>query len=301
MPMMREIQGMERQSRSQRWRSWLQLTILAAFLTFAGLTVGNGGLPQVELYPKVEGISQADSRHLDEIKKLGGEAHFMERTPRFLGVFGGRDLLYYGFRGTAFDDDKLAEFVKAYGDRVWGLGLVNTSVTNAGLRHLASLPNIHDLALGSSDPIPGSARLPTQITDAGLVHLKDLTTLRGLHLGDLPVTDAGLDAIKDLPNLGGLYLWGTKVQGTGLGRLKSLPGLAVLYLDRSAITEEALSHLTGATNLQVLSLRGVALKRRGLKYLTLLPKLKQLDINNCGLEFEDIDDFQVACPAVKLE
>jgi hypothetical protein len=87
------------------WRSWLQLGILGAMLTFAGLTVGNGGLPQVELYPKAEGISRADSRHLDEIKKLGGEAHFMERTPRFLGVFGGRDLLYYGFRGTAFDDD----------------------------------------------------------------------------------------------------------------------------------------------------------------------------------------------------
>jgi Leucine Rich repeat len=298
---MREIQGMEPPSRSRQWRSWLQLAILGAFLTFAGLTVGNGGLPQVELYPKVEGISQADSRHLDEIKKLGGEAHFMERTPRFLGIFGGRDLLHYSFRDTAFDDEKLAEFVKMYGDRVWGLGLMNTSVTDAGLRHLASLPNIHDLALGSADPLPGSAPLPTQITDVGLVHLKGITSLRVLRLGDLPITDAGLDAIKDLPNLGGLYLWGTKVQGDGLGRLKSLPALAVLYLDRSAVTEEALSHLKGATNLQMLSLRGVPLTGRGLTYLTLLPKLKQLDINNCGLGFEDIDDFQVACPAVKLE
>jgi hypothetical protein len=75
----------------------------------------------------------------------------------------------------------------------------------------------------------------------------------------------------------------------------------VLYLDRSAVTEEALSHLNGATNLQMLSLRGVPLTGRGLKYLTLLPKLNQLDINNCGLGFEDIDEFQVVCPAVKLE
>jgi hypothetical protein len=296
-----EAQSVARSSRPPRWRSVLQLSILGLVLTFAGLTVGNGGLPEFELFPRTEGISEADSRHLDKIKKLGGEANFMERTPKFLGVFGGRDLLYYTFRGKAFDDDALARFVKAYGDRVWGLALVNTSVTDAGLRHLSGLPHIHDLDLGSADPLRGSAPLPTQITDAGLVHLKGMTSLRVLRLGDLPITDAGLDAIKDLPHLGGLYLWGTKVQGAGLGRLKSLPALAVLYLDRSALTEEALSHLKGATNLQMLSLRGVPLTGQGLKYLTLLPKLKQLDINNCGLGFEDIDDFEVACPAVKLE
>jgi hypothetical protein len=296
-----ESQMVARSSRPKRRRSWLKLTILGTVLTFAGLIVGHGGLPEFELFPRTEGISEADSRHLDEIKKLGGEANFMERTPKFLGVFGGRDLLYYTFRGKAFDDDALARFVKAYGDRVWGLALVNTSVTDAGLRHLSGLPHIHDLDLGSADPLRGSAPLPTQITDAGLVHLKGMTSLRVLRLGDLPITDAGLDAIKDLPHLGGLYLWGTKVQGAGLGRLKSLPALAVLYLDRSALTEEALGHLKGATNLQMLSLRGVPLTGRGLKYLTVLPKLKQLDINNCGLGFEDIDDFQVACPAVKLE
>jgi hypothetical protein len=36
----------------------------------------------------------------------------MERTPRFFGLFGGRELLYYSFRGPAFDDDALAWFVK---------------------------------------------------------------------------------------------------------------------------------------------------------------------------------------------
>jgi hypothetical protein len=32
-----------------------------------------------------------------------------------------------------------------------------------------------------------------------------------------------------------------------------------------------------------------------------LPKLNQLDIQGCGLSFEDLDDFQVACPAVTLD
>jgi hypothetical protein len=300
-PMLEEAITGERSSRPTRWRSWLALSILGAVLTFAGLTVGNGGLPPIELYPRVEGISKADSRHLDEIKKLGGEAHFMERSPRFLGVFGGRDLLYYTFRGTAFDDDALARFVEVYGDRVWGLGLLNTSVTDAGLRHLAGLPHIRNLALGSADPRPSAPAAPERFTDAGLVHFKGLTSLSSLQLGGLPIPDSGLDAIKDLPNLGGLYLWRTKVQGLGLGRLKSLPALAVLYLDGSPISEPALEQLKGATNLQCLSLVGVPLTGRGLNYLTTLPRLNQLDVNQCGLEFEDIDDFQVACPAVKLE
>ena len=69
----------------------------------------------------------------------------------------------------------------------------------------------------------------------------------------------------------------------------------------SDVSDTRLDNLKGATNLQVLSLRGIPLAGRGLRFLTLLPKLKQLDINTCGLGFEDIDAFQVACPAVKLE
>jgi hypothetical protein len=284
-----------------RWKSWFQLAIVGTVLTFAGLIVGSGGLPQIELYPKVEGISEADGRHLDEIKKLGGEANFMERTPRFLGLFGGRDLLSYVFRGKAFDDEALARFVKAYGDRVWGLYLVDTSVTDVGLRHLSSLPHIHDLGLGGADPLFRSGSLPAKITDAGLVHLNRLTTLQNLQLGDLPVTDAGLEAIKDLPNLGGLYLWGTQVKGNGIARLKSLPALAVLYLDRSAINEEALAHLKGATNLQMLSISGVPLTARALHSLKNIPRLTRLNIQGCGLDFEDINEFERVRPTVKLE
>jgi hypothetical protein len=284
-----------------RWRSRLGLCILAAVLTFVGLTIGNGGLPPVELFSRVEGISEADGRHLDEIKRLGGNAHFMVRTPRFLGLFGGSDLLAYDFQGPAFDDDALARFVKTYGDRVWGLSLVNTSVTDAGLRHVAGLPHIHQLGLGSGDPTPRAGPSLNRFTDAGLVHLKSLTSLQNLQLGGLPITDAGLDSIKDLPELGGLYLWRTRVRGQSLGQFKSLPMLAVLYLDESAVTEDAVGQLRGATNLQMLSLAGIPLTGRALRYLKAVPKLKELNIQGCGLGFEDIDAFQVARPTVKLE
>jgi hypothetical protein len=294
-----------RSSRRPRWRSRLELGLLGTVLTFVGLIVGSGGrLPQIELFPHVEGISEADVRLLDEIKKLGGQANFMERTPRFLGLVGGRDLLHFSFHGKALDDEALARIVKSYGDRMWGLDLSNTGLTDASLRHLGSLPHIHDLSLGNVDPRldPHGPNLPqNQFTDAGLVHLKGLTSLQGLHLGGLPVTDAGLETIKDLPNLGGLYLDRTRVSGPGLGRLKSLPGLAVLYFDGSNVTDEGLAHLKGATNLQFLSLVKVPLTGRGLTPLKALPKLNRLDVKGCGLSFEDLDDFQVACPSVKLE
>jgi hypothetical protein len=286
--------------RRPRRRSWITLGLLGAFLTAVGLFAAGARPPSIELFPKVEGISEADVRLLDAVKTIGGEAHFIKRTPRFLGLFGGHDYLVFSFQGKSFDDAALARFVATYGDRVWGLYMANTGVTDEGLRHLAGLPSIEQLGIGNVDP-RDDRHPPSAVTDAGLVHLKGLTTLKALDLGGLPITDAGLEAVKDLPNLGALYLQHTRVRGSGLGRLKSLPGLAIVYLDGSAVTDEGLAALGGATNLQVLSLSGVPLTGRGLLQLQGLFRLKRLDIQGCGIDAEDLDDIQAALPAVKFE
>lgn len=287
---------------TSRWQSRLSLGLIGIVLTLVGLA--SGGLPRIEWFPQFEGISEADTRLLAEVKALGGDAHFMQRTPRFLGRFGGRDLLMFSFHGKALDDEALARFVRTYGDSVWGLDLSNTGLADAGLRHLTRLPHLRDLRIGNIDPrhvVPGTVLPQNKVTDAGLAHLKGLTNLSNLNLSGLPVTDASLDAVKDVPNLGGLYLDRTHVTGPAFGRLRSLPGLAVLYLDGSSITDDGLRHLAGATNLQVVSLRDIPLTGRALGHLKTLPKLSRLDLNGCGLSFEDIDDFQVARPAVKLD
>jgi hypothetical protein len=285
-------------------RSWLKLSILGAFLTFLGLVAGSGGLPSANLFPRSEGISDAHERVMAEIKKLGGKAEVVERNPRFLGRFGDPDRFAFSFQGKTFDDEALARFIKTYGDRIWGLYLANTAVTDDGLRSLAGLSHIETLAIGNLEPRqrPPDIDLPRNaVTDAGLVHLKGLKSLQNLTLGGLPITDAGLEALNELPNLGGLYLYGTKVRGPGLGGLKSLPALAVLYLDGSAVTDQGLGALKGATNLQVLSLVGVPISGPGLSHLKALPKLNRLDVKECKLNSEDIDAFQVACPSVKLD
>lgn len=293
-----------RPSGRSRLRSWLTLGILGTFLTFLGLVVGTGGLPEVNLFPRSEGITDAHERVMAEIKNLGGNAQVMERNARFLGRFGESDRFAFTFQGKTFDDKALARIVKSYGDRIWGLYLVDTGVTDDGLRSLAGLSHIETLAIGNLDPRqrpPGIELSPNAITDAGLVHLKGLKGLQSLTLGGLPITDAGLEALNDLPNLGALYLYGTQVRGPGLGRLKSLPALAVLYLDGSAVTDEGLGALKGATNLQALSLVGVRISGSGLSHLKALPKLNWLDVKECKLDSEDIDAFQVARPSVKLD
>ena len=51
----------------------------------------------------------------------------------------------------------------------------------------------------------------------------------------------------------------------------------------------------------VASLVGVPISGPGLSHLKALPELNWLDVKECKLNFEDIDDFQVACPSVKLD
>jgi len=290
----------------QRWRSWLVLGFLGAFLTLAGLILGSWEGLRGRNFREIPAHSVEESRLVDEVRKLGGDAHVLDWEWKS-GVFGryrGRGLLHVSFYGKSLGDEALSRFVQNYGDRLSGLDLSNTGITDESLRHLAGLPIIKELRLEDFDPSgasPGTTPPLNKITDAGLVHLKGLTTLKNLSLGGLPISDEGLDMLKDLPNLEVLYLNRTKVRGPGFGRLNSLPRLAVVFLDGSAITDDGLSYLTGASQLQLLSVVGVPLSGRGLAHLKSLPKLNRLDIRGCGVSVEAIDQFQGACPAVILQ
>jgi hypothetical protein len=253
--------------------------------------------------PAVAEISNLGKRLTADVKALGGEAHVMQRSRRYLGLLGTTEEFFIGFTGTEIDDKALERFVKQYGDHIWGLDLRNTNVTDDGLRHLEGLSQIQQLTLGNDDlkHFPNLNRPISPITDAGLIHLKGLNRLMNLHLDGLPITDAGLDALKELPALGGLSLNRTKVNGPGLGRLKSLPILGGLNLDESEINDDGLRFLTGASNLQVLSLNGVRLTGKGLNALNALPRLMQLEINGCGLLDEEVLDLSKSKPMLKIE
>ena len=107
------------------------------------------------------------------------------------------------------------------------LGLLRTSVTDAGLAHLSGLRNLKLLNLGV-----------TGVTDAGLVHLRGLTNLKQLYLNKTGVTNAGLAHLHGM-NLKELYLGRTRVTAKGVKRLRS--ALPNCYIDHSPKISSPLS------------------------------------------------------------
>jgi hypothetical protein len=85
-----------------------------------------------------------------------------------------------------------------------------------------------------------------KLTDAGMEHLAGLPQLRRLSLSRTQVTDAGLEHVKELTQLESLDLYGTQVTDAGLKHLKKLTQLSQLNLSRTRVTDEGVRHLEQA-------------------------------------------------------
>jgi hypothetical protein len=258
--------------------------------------------------PTTEPLSLSGQRVVADVNALGGHAGVVERTPGLFGLLGRKELFSIDFTRRAggenveFGDRELARLVKSHGDRIWGIYLINTTVTDEGLRVLKDLPNIRHVSLEYSDrtTMPTSSGAPTGlITDAGLAHLEKLTQLQSLHLRGLPITDAGMQYFVGMSGLHVLYLDRTNVRGPGLAHLSSLRQLMTLNLSGSAVTDQGLSYLSGSRVFH-LSLDGVPLSGEGLNALTAMPSLWSLEIRGCGLSDEAVNDLKRSKPTLQI-
>jgi hypothetical protein len=252
--------------------------------------------------PAVPETTALGKRLIADVRALGGHAEVMERSRRYMGLLGNTEQFHIDLSGTNYDDEALERLVNQFGDRIWGLDLRNTKITDRGLRHLLGVSALAQLTLGNDDrrfrrTVP---RPVSTITDAGLIRLAGLRQLRHFRLSGLPITDAGLDALQGLRGLSDLRLIGTKIKGPGLAQLKSLPMLISLNLDQSEIDDQGLSFLAGL-KLESLSLNGVPLTDKGMKALKSLPRLKQLNVNGCGLLAEDLMGLRSSRPGLKID
>jgi hypothetical protein len=103
-------------------------------------------------------------------------------------------------------------------DRLQGLRLTSSAVTDAGLAHLRGLSHLRELQIGR-----------TRIGDIGMAHIRSLTSLTSLYIADTQVTDAGLVHLRELTNLKILFLSGTKVTDDGVLALEhAIPQMQVL-------------------------------------------------------------------------
>jgi hypothetical protein len=258
--------------------------------------------------PTTDPLSLSGQRVVADVNALGGHAGVIERTPGIFGLLGRKELFSVDFSGSAggmnakFGDLELERLVKSHGDRIWGLYLRDTNVTDNGLRLLRDLPNVRHISLEYSDPktTPTGLPAPTRlITDLGLAYVRGLTQLQSLHLRGLPITDAGLDALAGLTGVHVLYLDRTQVRGPGLAHMSSMRQLMVLNLSGSALTDRGLSHLSGS-QIYHLSLDRVPLSGEGLKALKLMPSLQYLEIRGCGLSDEAVNDLKASKPTLQV-
>jgi WD40 repeat protein len=198
--------------------------------------------------------------------------------------------------------------------RLRSVDLRTTSITDAGLKHLESLPDLVGLALDWTKVSPaaivrlvkGRAGLlhlslsGVPFKDNDLAELEGLTELRFLGLRGAAVTDPGLAHLKPFTKLRVLGLMSTAVGDAGVAHLKGLTELEDLDLDRTAITDAGLPHLKGLVRLRRLQMAHTALTDAGLDALLTLVELQELNLRGTAVTREGADKITKRLPGTKV-
>jgi uncharacterized protein len=112
-------------------------------------------------------------------------------------------------------------------------------MTDEILERIADLDHVTTLKLGGSK----------QLTDAGLRHLARMPQLRALDVGGSAITDASLEVLRSLPELRSFNAWGTQVTDRGAARLTHCPHLERVDLAFTASGDGAIAALAGRERL----------------------------------------------------
>jgi Leucine Rich repeat len=139
--------------------------------------------------------------------------------------------------GADFDDSDLSDsgLARLQGLDLHYLCLLQTKVTDAGVRHIRSLTNLEDLYLSH-----------TSVGDAGMADLATLPKLSVLHVNETNVTDLGINSIVKLPALKFLDLSGTRMGDDGAALLASKVRLQVINLEGTRVSPSAIRALRAA-------------------------------------------------------
>ncbi len=128
-----------------------------------------------------------------------------------------------------FNDEDLEHIGELHKLQV--LSISQAAVTDHGMRHLAGLRRLKQLAITDS-----------RISDAGLRHIGELTKLDSLVLDRTQVTDDGLAHLAGLKTLAVLSLNETLVEGTGLRYVKKSP-LELLRMNGCPLTDAGVEEI----------------------------------------------------------
>ena len=91
-----------------------------------------------DLFNQVPGkptpLSEAGQKFVTDVKALGATPLVSVVKPGLLGFFGREESFAVSAQDRAYDDEEFGRLAELYGDRITGLYLANTAVTDEGLR-----------------------------------------------------------------------------------------------------------------------------------------------------------------------
>lgn len=192
------------------------------------------------------------------------------------------------------------------------LSLGRTSVTDAGLEHLAGHVELNWLDLsGTSTGDEGLAHLrraagmnqlslaQTRVTDRSMPLVGSFGALEILDLSGTPVSDQGFQYLAGLARL--RELWGeqTRITDDSLPLIGDLRSLQVLDLSGTGITDQGLKHLAGLTNLRELWLTRTSVGDAGLEHLSRLKNLERVDVGDTRVTAQGWQRLRSALPSLE--
>lgn len=141
-------------------------------------------------------------------------------------------------------------------------------LTDRALRHLRGMKRLKTLRL-----------INTFITEEGLKNLENATSLEELEVGAVECSDESAELFLTMPSLRRLDLGGS-VSDAFLARLTSLKNLEELEVWGDQITDEGAKQLARMRKLRRLEIRGNKLTDRGIEELSKLRYLEHLDLRH---------------------
>ena len=156
----------------------------------------------------------------------------------------GGNVVAANLRGSWINDVEMIDLARL--PHLERLDLSHTRITDEGMLHLKTAPEISDLNLYYAE----------QVTDQGMTAIKDWKHLKRLNVRVTRISDGTLEIVSRLTQLEALDIANTQVTDNGLDYLITLTSLKELSLGRSRLSDNALAVLRMLPTLTYLDLSG---------------------------------------------
>lgn len=191
--------------------------------------------------------------------------------------------------------------------RVFRLMFNKPGLNNDDLTKLAQFKHVTQLTLWHNfdEQGPNGYRIgPNPMSGAGWIAFKD-HGVTSFHIGGCNFDGDGLRALAAFPNVQHIACGHTRVNNADLAALRGHPALTSISLSPmwgDQITDAAFAHLAQIPSLQKIRINETFLTfKNGLRHLkSLRGVLQEVDLDNCVIAPEDVQQFRQAMPGVTV-